>query len=99
MLISNENKNMVVKLTGEIDHKLVKEYRERIDSHIIESRPTTLIFDFANINFMDSSGIGLVLGRYKKVSEYGGTVKIRNVSSKLNELFKLSGIYGIIERV
>ena len=61
-------------LSGEIDHHTAAELRETIDSAANEHKPTLLVLDFKNVSFMDSSGIGLVMGRYKTISELSGKV-------------------------
>ena len=58
---------------------------------------TNLVFDFANVTFMDSSGIGMVLGRYKKVHGAGGRVTIRNASRLVKQILDLSGVFTLME--
>ena len=57
-----------------------------------------IIFDFTDVGFMDSSGIGLIMGRYKKVMFLGGRAAVTNVGEAVNRIFTLSGLYKIIER-
>ena len=63
-IINDENKLTAV-LSGEIDHHIAKELRRDIDFAVREFQPEELVLDFAEVGFMDSSGIGLVMGRYK----------------------------------
>ena len=60
-------------LSGELDHHSAKEMREQIDSAVEINMPTLLILNFADVTFMDSSGIGLVMGRYRNFSKREGT--------------------------
>ena len=55
-----------------------------------------IIFDFKNIRFMDSSGIGVIIGRYKKISSEGGKVSVVNVNDRVKKIFNLSGMNKII---
>ncbi|WP_131065472.1 STAS domain-containing protein, partial [Clostridioides difficile] len=55
-----------------------------------------VVFNFENINFMDSSGIGVIIGRYKKISNEGGRVSVINISSRVKKIFDLSGLNKII---
>ena len=59
-------------LSGELDHQTAREMREAIDSSVELNMPSTLVLNFKNISFMDSSGIGLVMGRYRNISKTGG---------------------------
>lgn len=71
---------LIAYLFGEIDHHTAVAVRSQIDSAIQDKLPGHLILDFKNVTFMDSSGIGLVMGRYRLVHSYQGTVEIKNVT-------------------
>ena len=83
---------MKAALSGEIDHHSVRDVRERIDMELDINRPKMLFLDFGKITFMDSSGIGLVLGRCRKTQLYGGKVEILNPSPQIKKVMKLSGL-------
>ena len=83
---------MKAALAGEIDHHSVRDVRERIDTELDINRPKTLFLDFGKITFMDSSGIGLVMGRCRKTQLYGGKVEILNPSPQIKKVMKLSGL-------
>lgn len=87
--------HIIALLSGEIDHHSAVEIRECIDSAVKLIKPNTLTLDFSDITFMDSSGVGLVMGRYKLMSFFGGAVIIRNVAERYERIFKLSGIEKI----
>ncbi|EEG29209.1 putative anti-sigma F factor antagonist [[Clostridium] methylpentosum DSM 5476] len=79
-------------IMGEIDHHTAKDIREEID-HVAESAlPTLLILDFTDVTFMDSSGIGLVMGRYKLMKEIGGETRVTNPSPHINKVMRLAGL-------
>lgn len=86
---------LIAYLSGEIDHHNAVDMREKIDREIAVNRPRHLILDFKNVTFMDSSGIGLVLGRFRTMQTYKGTLEIREVSKHTKKLFELAGIGGI----
>lgn len=71
---------IIAYLIGELDHHTSAETREKIDNVISYKKPQHLILDFKNVTFMDSSGIGLVMGRYRLMQNFHGTVEIRNVT-------------------
>ena len=65
---------------------------QAIDRDIVQSKPSQLVLDFRGVTFMDSSGIGLVMGRYKLMEEIGGTVLLTNLPSSLKKVMKLAGM-------
>ena len=79
-------------MSGEIDHHIAKELRRDIDFAVREFQPEELVLDFAEVGFMDSSGIGLVMGRYKLMKETGGKVIVKNPQNQIKKVMRLSGI-------
>ena len=79
-------------LSGEIDHHSAKEIREAIDNAVDLNLPTLLILDFKDVIFMDSSGIGLVMGRYGKLKRFGAELHIEGASPHIYKMLKLAGI-------
>lgn len=92
------DQNLVVKLNGELDHHTAEEIREEIDKEIDKSNSKNIIFDLEKLNFMDSSGIGVVIGRYKKVSKMGGKAAVVNMNSRVERIFKMSGLFNIVKK-
>lgn len=88
---------LIVKLTGELDHHNAEEMRAKIDDRIDKSNINKLILDFEKVNFMDSSGIGAVVGRYKKMKAKDGSISIVNISKNIKKVFELSGLFQIIK--
>lgn len=87
---------LTVSLYGEIDHHSAGTLREEIDAKITQEKPKTLILDLKNIGFMDSSGLGLILGRYSKMKESGGSLKVINPTSGAARVLKLAAADKII---
>lgn len=79
-------------LDGEIDHHTAADMRMKIDQAVEEHRPTLLVLDFKNVSFMDSSGIGLVMGRYKAIREFDGELAITNTSPQIGKVMRLAGM-------
>lgn len=92
VIIETEENTVIARLSGEIDHHTAQAVREDIDLAIDRCRPMTLVLDFDGVTFMDSSGIGLVMGRYKLVKPYGGTVIIENTGSQIKKVMRLAGL-------
>ncbi len=88
--------NLIVYLQGELDHHSAEEVRSRVDDVLDKENYKNLIFNFEGVNFMDSSGIGVVIGRYKKMTVKNGIVCVTNVKSSVKRIFELSGMHKII---
>ncbi len=86
---------LLVYLSGELDHHTARTIREQTDTAIAMKQPRHLILDFKNVTFMDSAGIGLVMGRYRVMQSYKGTMEVRGVTSQTKKLFELAGIGSI----
>lgn len=87
-----QEKRITVLLEGEIDHHSAAILRAGIDDAILVNRPRELVLDFGGITFMDSSGIGLVMGRYKLMKPLGGKVILTSLSGTNEKLMKLAGL-------
>lgn len=92
-----KGKILVIYMAGELDHHSSETVRIKIDNKIDEMGASNLIFDFSGINFMDSSGIGVIIGRYRKVTEYGGKVAIVNLKPHIKRVFELGGLFKIVK--
>ena len=79
-------------LEGEIDHHTSKDIRARIDEAVQRQKPSLLILDFRDVTFMDSSGIGLIMGRYKLLQLIGGKLRVTNVTKQTSKVMKLAGL-------
>ena len=77
---------------GEIDHHSAVGIRTEIDRRIQKDKPDVLRLDYSNVTFMDSSGIGLIMGRYKLMSAYSGQIEVVNVPVNMARVVRLSGI-------
>ncbi|MBM7613529.1 anti-sigma F factor antagonist [Alkaliphilus hydrothermalis] len=100
MLLNYEviDNKLVIKLDGELDHHVAENIRVELDEMIEKKRIKYLIFDLSNLRFMDSSGIGVIMGRYKNISKIGGKVAVIEAQEKIDKIFALSGLYRIVEK-
>ncbi|MDP4143952.1 MAG: anti-sigma F factor antagonist [Bacillota bacterium] len=87
---------LIVSIMGELDHHSSEEVRSKIDDRLERDNINKLIMDFSNVSFMDSSGIGVVIGRYKKLLTRKGTICIIRVNKSVRRVFELSGMFKII---
>jgi stage II sporulation protein AA (anti-sigma F factor antagonist) len=79
-------------LDGEIDHHSASVMRNEIDAAVEKNIPTMLVLDFRDVSFMDSSGIGLVMGRYKVLKPLGAELHVTNTSPQIGKVMKLAGL-------
>ena len=91
-----EDKLLVFKITDEIDDCNVQKIRRRADHEIERYMPRKVIFDFDSVTFMDSSGIGLLIGRYKFTNMLGGKLEVANLTQNVRKIFEMSGILKLI---
>ena len=93
-----KNGTLTAYIKGDIDHHTVPEIRDTIDDAFVGTENTeTLVLDFSNVTFMDSSGVGLVMGRYRLVSGKGKKLKVDNLSKRDYMIMKMSGIEKLAE--
>lgn len=90
------NKILIIKLYGELDHHSCDYIRNKIDSEIMSKKPESVVFDMSNLNFMDSSGVGVIIGRYKLISSKGGKIAIVSMKPQIRRIYEICGLKKII---
>lgn len=90
---------LTVCLEEELDHHNVENIRNNIDEIILKNEVRDIVFDFKKTTFMDSSGIGLILGRYRMLKTVGGKIKVKNFGVNIERILMVSGLYKIVERI
>lgn len=91
-----EDKLLVFKITDEIDDCSVQKIRRKADYEMERYMPKRVIFDFDCVTFMDSAGIGMVIGRYKFANMLGAKLEVRNLTQSVTRIFEMSGILKLI---
>ncbi|MFR1739861.1 MAG: anti-sigma factor antagonist [Clostridia bacterium] len=91
-----KDKRLIFEIEEDIDECCVQKIRRRIDNEIQRYMTKEVIFDFSNVSFMDSAGIGLIIGRYKLINMIGGELKIANVNTQIQKIFEMSGLLRLI---
>lgn len=91
-----KDKLLKLKITEEIDENTTEIMRRKIDNEITRVMPRKVILDFSNVTFMDSAGIGMLIGRYKIIKMLGGELEIANTNRQVRKIFEMSGILKII---
>lgn len=93
------DRTLVIHMKEDLDHHNAIFIREQADKKIVSKNIQHVIFDFSKVTFMDSSGIGVILGRYKKLRLLGnGKLAVVGVADTVNRILTISGLYSIIER-
>lgn len=88
--------SLIIQLDGDLDHHLADEMRENIDNIIEEKMIRSIVFDFTKVDFMDSSGIGLIMGRYKKMKQRG-VIAIVNPKKSIQRILLISGLHKLVK--
>lgn len=89
---------LVIHLKADLDHHTAVAVRETADTLLARSQTKNILFDFTGVEFMDSSGIGVIMGRYRQVIFQGGRVGVMGVGKSVDRIFKMSGLYKIVEQ-
>ena len=95
--IISENGKMTAFICGEIDHHSSKKIREEIDRALCRNSPDKLTLDLSGVTFMDSSGLGLILGRYKKTESAGISFSVTGASERASQMFSMVGLERLIK--
>ncbi|MEG6585660.1 anti-sigma F factor antagonist [Dendrosporobacter sp. 1207_IL3150] len=88
---------LIVRVEGELDMHVADEFRQRVDDALDSCGAKNLILNLEGVSFIDSSGLGVILGRYKRISNNGGKVSATNVQSQVAKIFELSGLFRIMK--
>ena len=91
-----KNKTLILKIIDEIDECSAQKIRREADYEIKRYMPRKVVFDFDSVTFMDSAGIGLILGRYKFVNILGGKLEVANLTQSVKRIFEMSGLLRLI---
>ncbi len=87
---------LCVRLSGELDHHTAEDLRNRVNEIVEKQNIEHMLFNFKELHFMDSSGLGVILGRYKQIKNIGGEMVVCSVSPPVKRLFDMSGLFKII---
>ena len=96
-IIIKNGGTLVISLLGDIDHHSAKRLRGEIDSALFLNRPKRATIDLSGVEFMDSSGLGLILGRLSRVSELGGKLTLQAPSQQVQRVLALAGVERLLE--
>lgn len=95
--IKARDRLLCIYLYGEIDHHSAVSLREELDELILQRQPRRLVLDLSRIEFMDSAGLGLLMGRYRLMTELGGVVAVSNANARVMKILRLAGMERFFE--
>lgn len=87
---------LCIRLTGELDHHTAEELRQKVTDTIESNEINHIVLNLKKLTFMDSSGLGVILGRYKHIKSLGGEMVVCSISPAVKRLFDMSGLFKII---
>ena len=93
---ANRGSTLIAIFTGELDHHFAEYARNKIDRELLKATTRNVIFDFSGLSFMDSSGIGVIVGRYANIKKLGGRAAIICKNQKIFRILEMSGIIKLI---
>ncbi len=88
---------LMIRMPQEIDHHSAYHIREKADSYLMLRGVDNIVFDFERTIFMDSSGIGVIMGRYKKIACFGGHVYAIHTDDRIRKIIRISGLHRLME--
>ena len=97
IIYENSGTTLIAELFGEMDHHASEKVRRDIDEMMEQYETRNLIFDFSRVTFMDSAGIGVIIGRYKKLKPKDGMIFVSGCSQKIQYILNMAGIFSIVE--
>lgn len=87
---------LLINIQGELDHHSAEYLRRKIDGEMMKSSTKYIILDLSGVSFMDSSGIGVIIGRYKNITKLNGKLAVINAGTHIRKIFEMSGLLRLI---
>lgn len=98
VVIKKDGSHILAVLSGELDHHSAARTRQQLDDALFAVNGAELTLDMSGVTFMDSSGLGVVLGRYRVVTERGGSMYIGGASRTAERILRMAGVYSLVEK-
>ena len=98
MKLGIANNTLIVKFSGDVDNLVSETYKNKLETIINENKYKKVIMDFSSVTFIDSSGLGLILGRYNQLKKYNGSLYVSGVNKQTEKIFNIAGIWTIMDK-
>ena len=95
---ARKGQRVIVRLSGELDHHSATQVRDALDALLLDVTVREMQLDMTGVSFMDSAGLGVVLGRYRTLAARGGKMILSGVRTPIDRIFRMSGLYALVER-
>lgn len=99
LYVDFEGSTLIFRLVGELDEHSAEFVRRKLDTALTSNDYSSVVLDLSRLSFMDSTGIGVIIGRYKIVRKQNKNVYVKNPSPTVDKIFKMSGLYEIISKI
>ena len=99
VICTQDNRTLIAAVSGELDHHSAEQTRNMLDTLLKDITVRDLTLDLSGVSFMDSAGLGVILGRYRILSMRGGHLTVTGMSGAIDKIFRMSGVYAIVDRV
>ncbi len=99
LYVDFEGSTLIFRLVGELDEHSAEFVKRKLDSTLLDSNYSDVVLDLSRLSFMDSTGIGVIIGRYKIVRKQNKNIYVKNPSPTVDKIFKMSGLYEIITKI
>jgi stage II sporulation protein AA (anti-sigma F factor antagonist) len=96
---TRQGAQLTVAIVGELDHHCAQQVKEQLDGLLSDEQIKRLVLDFKGLTMMDSSGIGVIIGRYKIMNRRKGWVEVRNMNRSIDKIMAMAGLYQIIRKI
>ena len=93
--LTTQGDTLTARLSGELDQHSAARVREALEAALDDGRVKRLVFDMEKVSFMDSAGIGVILGRYRILSSRGGSMNVINAGRNVERILRMSGVYKL----
>jgi stage II sporulation protein AA (anti-sigma F factor antagonist) len=97
MQIRQQGDVLIARLGGELDHHTADKVKGHLEQQLAKGHTKHLVVNLAGMHFMDSSGLGVLIGRYKQIKQLGGQMKVSNVDPAIYRIIEMSGLFKIIQ--
>lgn len=99
LYVDFEGSTLIFRLVGELDEHSAEFVKRKLDATLASKDYSAVVLDLSRLSFMDSTGIGVIIGRYKIVKKQGKSIYVKNPSPTVDKIFKMSGLYEIISKI
>ena len=99
LYVEFDGSTLIFRLIGELDEHSAEFVKRKLDEKLVNNDYSAVVFDLSRLSFMDSTGIGVIIGRYKIINKHNKRAYVKNPSPTVDKIFRMSGLYEIITKI